>query len=105
MSTTGLPPKMAWKSAGGLDNQSIAFLNTPGIELLYSGVARSSPSAVAMACFNLVTDCGMPPLASRSPSYSGMPYIGNDRRHRITHVVSTVTEVAKARGRKVRSLS
>jgi Adenylate and Guanylate cyclase catalytic domain len=78
MSATGLPPKMAWMSAGGLDNQSIAFLNTPGIELLYSGVARSSPSAVAMACFNLVTDCGMPPLASRSPSYSGMPCMGLD---------------------------
>ena len=43
MSATSLPPKIRWMSAAGLDNQSIAFLNTPGIELLYSGVARSRP--------------------------------------------------------------
>jgi hypothetical protein len=55
MSETSLPPKIRWMSAGGLDNQSIAFLNPPGIELLYSGVARSSPSAAAMASFNLVS--------------------------------------------------
>ena len=32
---TGRPRNTRWMSAGGRDNQSIAFFITPGIELLY----------------------------------------------------------------------
>ena len=34
---------------GGLDNQSIAFFNTPGTPWLYSGVAISNASACRIA--------------------------------------------------------
>ncbi|MNG34330.1 hypothetical protein D3C84_1207870 [compost metagenome] len=55
-------------SADGRLNQSIAFLKTPGIELLYSGVNRITPSAAMIFCFSAVTASGMPSLASTSPS-------------------------------------
>ena len=44
MTPTGRPPKTRAISVSGRDNQSIAFLNTPGIELLYSGVTSNKPS-------------------------------------------------------------
>ena len=55
-------------SAGGRDSQSIAFLKTPGIELLYSGVTISSASAPTIASFKAVTAGGIPSAASTSPS-------------------------------------
>ena len=71
----GLPPNTRGMSAAGRDSQSTAFFITPGIELLYSGVTNSSPSAAAMPSFSACTVAGMPSAASRSPSYSGMPRI------------------------------
>src|SRR3546814_10292880 len=56
MTATGLAAKTRGMSAGGREAQSIAFLNTPGILLLYSGVASSSPSALAIASFRSATD-------------------------------------------------
>ena len=41
-SATARPPNTRGMSAGGRDSQSIAFLNGPGSELLYSGVTSSS---------------------------------------------------------------
>jgi hypothetical protein len=55
-------------SFGGRVSQSIAFLNTPGSELLYSGVASTSPSAAAIRSFSRVTCAGMPCSVSASPS-------------------------------------
>ena len=52
MTATGLPPKTFLMSDGGLESQSIAFFKTPGIELLYSGVTNSKPSALAIVAFN-----------------------------------------------------
>jgi len=54
-------------SAGGRVSQSMAFLKVPGIELLYSGVTRSSASAAAMRSFSSATLEGIP-FASTSPS-------------------------------------
>ena len=68
INATGLPPNTRGMSVAGRDSQSIAFLNTPGIELLYSGVTSSRPSAAAIASFNSATAGGMPADASRSPS-------------------------------------
>jgi hypothetical protein len=53
-------------SDGGRDNQSIAFFATPGIELLYSGVAISRPSAAAILSFSACTGAGTP-ASSTSP--------------------------------------
>src|SRR5215210_7639546 len=53
MRPTARPRKTRGTSAGGRVIQSIAFLNTPGIELLYSGVTRSSASAIALRCFDV----------------------------------------------------
>ena len=75
MTATGLPPKTFLMSDGGLESQSIAFFKTPGIELLYSGVTNSKPSALAIVAFNSATRLGMPSAASTSPLYSGMPSI------------------------------
>jgi len=38
-------------SLGGRDSQSIAFFATPGMPLLYSGVAGSKPSAASLQRF------------------------------------------------------
>src|SRR6185369_16937474 len=67
-SATRLPAKTRAASAGGRDSQSIAFLKTPGTELLYSGVASSRPSAAAIASFSSATARGTPSAASTSPS-------------------------------------
>jgi hypothetical protein len=76
-------------------------------------MASRSPSYSGMPCMVSICSCVSSGIncaaARRSADVVGVPTqaAGNpdDRRHRITHVVSTVTEVAKARGRKVRSLS
>ena len=68
MIPTGRPPKTRLMSAGGRDSQSIAFLKTPGIELLYSGVTISSASAPTIASFKAATAGGIPSAASTSPS-------------------------------------
>ena len=52
ISPTGLSPNTRLMSLPGRDSQSIAFLNTPGMPLLYSGVASNNPSAVTMASFS-----------------------------------------------------
>ena len=65
---TGFPPKTLPMSAGGRESQSIAFLNVPGIELLYSGVARSIPSAATIASFSAATRSGIPSAVSTSAS-------------------------------------
>ena len=57
------------------ESQSMAFFATPGIELLYSGVAINSPSAEVILSLSACTAFGTPVDASRSPSYSGMPRI------------------------------
>src|SRR5712692_6613020 len=62
-------------SAGGRVSQSMAVLNAPGIELLYSGVTSSRPSAEAMRSLSSAARAGIPCAASTSPSYSGMPRI------------------------------
>ena len=68
MIATGLPPKTLGMSLGGRDSQSIAFLSTPGIELLYSGVTSRRPSAPAIRSFSSVTGSGIPRSRSTSPS-------------------------------------
>ena len=55
-------------SLAGRESQSMAFLNTPGIELLYSGVTSSTPSAAAIRSLSVRTASGRPLSASRSPS-------------------------------------
>ena len=52
----------------------MAFFNTPGTELLYSGEARITPSAATMASFSAATSGGMPRSASSSALNSGMPW-------------------------------
>jgi hypothetical protein len=47
-------------SAEGRDIQSMAFLSTPGIEWLYSGLTSSSPSAAAIWSFSWRTAAGAP---------------------------------------------
>ena len=42
----------------GREAQSIAFLSTPGIEPLYSGVATTSPSARSTASRKATTEAG-----------------------------------------------
>ena len=74
MIATGLSPNTRAMSPPRL-SQSIAFFITPGIELLYSGVTSSSPSAAAMRSLSAVTAAGMPCSLSTSPSYRGMPAI------------------------------
>ena len=67
MRPTARPLNTRGMSAGGRVSQSMAFLKVPGIELLYSGVTRSSASAAAMRSFSSVTREGIP-FASTSPS-------------------------------------
>jgi len=50
ITATGRLPNTFGISPGGRDIQSIAFLSTPGIELLYSGVTSNRPSARASRC-------------------------------------------------------
>lgn len=68
ITATGRPPNTRPMSLAGREAQSMAFLNTPGMPLLYSGVTSSSPSAPVIAALNAVTAAGMPSAASRSPS-------------------------------------
>jgi hypothetical protein len=42
----------------GREAQSMAFLSTPGIERLYSGVTISTPSAASISPLRRVTDAG-----------------------------------------------
>jgi hypothetical protein len=53
MIDTGLPLKQDSKT--GRESQSRAFLRTPGIPWLYSGVTISTPSASAIVFFNFAT--------------------------------------------------
>ncbi len=46
------PPNTRRASVLGRDSQSMVFLNTPGMLLLYSGVTRSTPSAAITASFS-----------------------------------------------------
>lgn len=50
----------------GREHQSMAFLSTPGMDPLYSGLAMTSPSASEMAVRSLRTASGPPSLVSRS---------------------------------------
>jgi hypothetical protein len=52
---------------GGRAAQSSAFLSTPGIEALYSGVTTSTAPARATASFISTTGAGIP-MSSTSPS-------------------------------------
>ena len=61
------PPNTRRASVLGRDSQSMVFLNTPGMPLLYSGVTSSTPSADTIASFSWLTLAGMP-CASMSPS-------------------------------------
>jgi hypothetical protein len=54
---TGLPAK-GW--LGTRDTQSIAFLRPPGIEKLYSGELKITPSAARTASASLCTGGGNP---------------------------------------------
>ena len=56
-SATGLPAK-GW--LGSRDTQSMAFFNPPGMEKLYSGVQKITPSAARMASASTLTDAGKP---------------------------------------------
>ena len=73
ITATGRSPNTCAISDAGRDNQSIAFLNTPGMPLLYSGVTSSRPSQARIFAFNACTASGTPSAASTSPSYKGMP--------------------------------
>ena len=59
-------------SASGRDAQSSAFLSTPGIDELYSGVAISTASASSSASLRRRTDAGWSPGTSSSASYGGI---------------------------------
>ena len=52
--------------AGGREAQSTAFLSTPGIDELYSGVANSRASAPAIASLKRATAGGPLPMSSSS---------------------------------------
>ena len=60
------------ESASGRDAQSKAFLSTPGIEELYSGVATRTASAASSASLKSSTAAGSAPGTSSSPSYGGI---------------------------------
>src|SRR6476659_4246316 len=67
---TGLPRSTL--SGNGVDTQSRAFLSTPGIEPLYSGVAISSASAASICSLSSRTGAGRSPGSERSPWNGGM---------------------------------
>ncbi len=73
ISPTGRSPKIRVRSFGGRVNQSNAFLKTPGIELLFSGVTIKRPSADAIRFFRSSTTVGTPSASSTSALYKGMP--------------------------------
>ena len=54
-------------ASAGRESQSIAFLSTPDVPRLYSGVAMRTPSASATAALSATTEAGSP-AASTSPS-------------------------------------
>ena len=58
MTATGRLPNTRGISAVGRDNQSIAFLNTPGIPLLYSGVTSNRPSAATTRSLSFANGIG-----------------------------------------------
>ncbi len=68
MMAMGLLRKAMLAPPGPRESQSMAFLKTPGMELLYSGVTSSRPSAATIFSFSTVTASGMPLSASTSPS-------------------------------------
>ena len=82
ITAAGLP----WSgvSARGREAQSIAFLSTPGIDELYSGVANSRPSASAIACAQLgdrrAAASGRRRPRRRAGSTSGRPRSRSRRR-------------------------
>ena len=57
--------------ASGRESQSIAFFRAPGIDELYSGVAKKTASASATAARICATASG-PLSTSSSSSYAGM---------------------------------
>jgi hypothetical protein len=61
-------------SASGRDAQSSAFLRTPGIEELYSGVEIRTASASASAALKRTTGSGRLPGRSSSASYGGISF-------------------------------
>jgi hypothetical protein len=65
---TGRPPKTRAMSDDGRLSQSMAFLDTPGMPLLYSGVNSIRPSAPTMRSLSATTACGSPSSRSTSPS-------------------------------------
>ncbi len=65
MIATGL--RFSGEANGGREAQSIAFLSTPGMPRLYSGVAIRSASAARIASLSAATAWGSP-AASTSPS-------------------------------------
>ena len=65
MIATGLPA--SGDASAGREAQSTAFLSTPGIPWLYSGVAIRSASAERIASLKAATASGSP-AASTSPS-------------------------------------
>ena len=70
MSAAALPAKHAsgGSPATGRDAQSIAFLSTPLIELLYSGALIRRPWWASIRSFSLRAFAGRPSLSSKSPS-------------------------------------
>jgi hypothetical protein len=56
-SATGLPAK-GW--LGSRETQSMAFFSPPGMEKLYSGVQKITPSAARMASASKLTGAGKP---------------------------------------------
>ena len=69
---SGLVASIRFISSGGRDNQSMVFLNTPGIELLYSGVDNNIPSEEMIKSFKLSTASGIPSISSTSALYRGI---------------------------------
>ena len=66
MTAAGLPRRTL--SATGREAQSSAFLSTPGIEWLYSGVEMSTASARSMASLSAMTPGAWSSGASSSAS-------------------------------------
>jgi len=69
---TGFP--RTGDSTSGREAQSSAFLSTPGIEELYSGVEIRIPSAPARASLKRSTAAGTSPGLSSSASYGGISF-------------------------------
>lgn len=63
--------RIEWEASIPLRNND-AFLRTPGIESLYSGVTNKRASAAAMRALKVAIS-GVSPARSRSSSYSGNP--------------------------------